>query len=69
MDGFFSRDNLPEFLRNKRLRGIALFIMVLSIAGIVLAFLFSWILGVLALAAVVTSLVFAFNTMNEISAT
>lgn len=68
MDGFFSRDNLPEFLRNKRLRGIALFIMVLSIAGIVLAFLFSWILGVLALAAVVTSLVFAFNTMNEISA-
>lgn len=67
MNGFFSRDNLPEFLRNKRLRGIALFMIALSIAGIVLAFLFSWILGVLALAAVITSLVFAFNTMNEIS--
>lgn len=68
MNGFFSRDNIPEFIRNRRLRGIALFIIALSIAGIVLAFLFSWILGVLALAAVVTSLVFAFNTMNEISA-
>ncbi|MTV81446.1 DHH family phosphoesterase [Secundilactobacillus folii] len=67
MKRFFSRDNLPEFLSNRRLRGIALFMIALSVAGIVLAFLFSWILGVLALAAVVTSLVFAFNTMNEIS--
>lgn len=67
MNGFFSRDNLPEFLRNKRLRGLALFIMVLSVIGIVLAFLFSWILGIAALAAVITSLIFAFNTMNEIS--
>lgn len=67
MNGFFSRDNLPEFLRNKRLRGLAGFIMVLSVIGIVLAFLFSWILGIAALAAVITSLIFAFNTMNEIS--
>lgn len=68
MNGLFSRSNLPEFLRNRRLRGLALFMTALSIAGIVLAFLFSWILGILALVAVVTSLVFSFNTMNEISA-
>lgn len=68
MNGLFSRTNLPEFLRNRRLRGLALFMIALSVAGIVLAFLFSWVLGLLALVAVVTSLVFAFNTMNEISA-
>ncbi len=67
MSGLFSRVNLPEFLRNRRLRGLSLFMIALSIAGIVLAFLFSWILGLLALVAVVTSLVFSFNTMNEIS--
>ncbi|MFC6255275.1 DHH family phosphoesterase [Secundilactobacillus hailunensis] len=67
MNGLFSRANLPEFLRNRRLRGLSLFMIALSIAGIVLAFLFSWILGLLALVAVLTSLVFAFNTMNEIS--
>ncbi|WP_203650603.1 DHH family phosphoesterase [Secundilactobacillus yichangensis] len=68
MNGLFSRDNLPEFLRNRRLRGLALFMIALSAAGIVLAFLFSWILGILALVVVITSLIFSFNTMNEISA-
>ncbi|KRL79399.1 DHH family phosphoesterase [Secundilactobacillus paracollinoides] len=68
MNGFFSRDNLPEFLRNKRLRGLALFIMCLSLIGVVMAFIFSWILGVAFLVLIIVSSVFAFNTMNEISA-
>lgn len=68
MNDFFSRDNLPEFLQNRRLRGIALFIFALSAAGLILAFMYSWILGVIGFIAVVVALIFALNTMNKISA-
>jgi len=66
MKRIFSWDNLPEFLRNERLRGITIFIGVLSLVGLWLAFIYSWILGVIGVFAVLLGLIFSFNTMSEI---
>ncbi|MBT9671263.1 PAS domain-containing protein [Secundilactobacillus kimchicus] len=68
MNDFFSRGSMPEFLRNQRLRGIALFIFALSAAGLILAFMYSWVLGGIGLVAVIICLIFTLNTMNKISA-
>ena len=49
MNKIFSRDNVPEFLQNRRLRGIAVLTAVLAILGIVLSFLLNWIFGIVIL--------------------
>lgn len=57
---------MPEFLLNKRLRGITIFIGILSLIGIWLAFVYSWILGLIGVIAVIIGLYMTFNAMNEI---
>ncbi len=66
MKKLFSWENMPEFLLNKRLRGITIFIGILSLIGIWLAFVYSWILGLIGVIAVIIGLYMTFNAMNEI---
>lgn len=66
MKKLFSWENMPEFLLNKRLRGITIFIGILSLIGIWLAFVYSWILGLIGVIAVLIGLYMTFNAMNEI---
>ncbi|PWG00515.1 DHH family phosphoesterase [Levilactobacillus bambusae] len=68
MKRFFSRETIPEFLRNKRLRWIAAFNSVLAILGIVLAFVVNWIFGLGVLIVVGVAMVVIFNMMAAISA-
>ena len=68
MNKLFSRANVPEFLQNRRLRGIAMMTAILAILGIVLSFLLNWIFGIVVLVLVGIATLVAFNTMAEIGA-
>ncbi|QMU08746.1 DHH family phosphoesterase [Levilactobacillus suantsaii] len=66
MHKLFSRANVPEFLQNRRLRGIAILTASLAILGIVLSFLMNWIFGIVILVLVGIGMLVVFNTMAEI---
>ena len=66
MKKLFSRSNIPEFLQNRRLRGIAIMTAALAILGIVLSFLLNWVFGVIVLVLVGIATLVVFNTMAEI---
>lgn len=68
MHKLFSRANVPEFLQNQRLRGIAFMTAGLAILGIVLSFLLNWIFGLVILVLVGVGMLLVFNTMAEIGA-
>lgn len=68
MNKLFSRASVPEFLQNRRLRGIALMTAGLAILGIVLSFLLNWIFGIVILVLVGLATWGVFNTMAEIGA-
>lgn len=68
MHKLFSRANVPEFLQNQRLRGIAFMTAGLAILGIVLSFLLNWIFGLVILVLVGVGMLMVFNTMAEIGA-
>lgn len=68
MDKLFARLAVPEFLQNRRLRGIAIMTAGLAILGIVLSFLLNWIFGLVVLVLVGLATWGVFNTMAEIGA-
>ncbi|WP_180993598.1 DHH family phosphoesterase [Fructilactobacillus sanfranciscensis] len=64
MKNLVKKNNLPPFLRNKRLRSISLFIAVSLILGLVIAFLYNMLVGCVLLVMACAGLAYTIKNLN-----
>ncbi|MCM0583258.1 DHH family phosphoesterase [Weissella diestrammenae] len=58
--------SLPDFFQNKRLLLLAAWVTIMAVIGTVLAFMSSWVIGVLWVIIILCALFFVFNTLQKI---
>ena len=60
-------ERIPVFMRNPRLRLLAIYIILLSLVGAGVAFYYNWVLGVVLLVLLILGSVFINDTLHRVN--